>query len=80
MKALRIVGIALAGLVFAAVALYAWASHAASQKLYKRYTAHTVDFPIPFPANQQQVRSNRPGAEQRVWGRGPRPSSEESIW
>jgi mono/diheme cytochrome c family protein len=50
MKALKIVGIVLVGLILAGLGVYAWASYAASRKLSRSYAAHAADFPVPFPA------------------------------
>ena len=52
----RIVAFVLAALLVVALGGYAWASFAASRKLSRTYTAHTVDFPIPFPLPEQEVR------------------------
>ena len=55
MKVLRILGIGLAGLVLVALGVYAWASYAAGRKLSRNYQVHTVNFPIPFPAREQEL-------------------------
>jgi mono/diheme cytochrome c family protein len=52
----KIVAFVLAALLVVALAGYAWASVAASRKLSRTYTAHTVDFPIPFPVPEEEVR------------------------
>ena len=69
MKVLRILGIAVAGLILAGVGLYALASYATSRKLSKGYATHTVDFPIPFPMSNEEVRTDRltaKSADQKV--------------
>jgi mono/diheme cytochrome c family protein len=63
MKVLRIIGIAVGGLILAAVGVYAWASHAASRKLSRTYATHTVDFPIPYPVSTQPVPNERPTSD-----------------
>jgi mono/diheme cytochrome c family protein len=52
MKALKIVGIGLAILVVAGLAFYAWVAYTTSRKLSRTYSVHSVDFPVPFPAEQ----------------------------
>jgi mono/diheme cytochrome c family protein len=52
----KVVGLVLAALLVVALAGYAWASVAASGKLSRTYTAHTVDFPVPFPLPEEEVR------------------------
>jgi len=54
-RALKIVGVLLVVLLLLGLAFYAWASWAASRKLARTYTVHTVDFPIPFPAGAEEV-------------------------
>jgi mono/diheme cytochrome c family protein len=55
----KIVASVLAVLLVVALSGYAWASIAASRKLSCTYTAHTVDFPIPFPLPEEEVRRLR---------------------
>jgi mono/diheme cytochrome c family protein len=66
--ALKIVGIALAGLAVVAVGFYLWASHATARKLAHVYHVHTVDFPIPFPLAPEEVarRKLTPGAADSI--------------
>jgi mono/diheme cytochrome c family protein len=52
----KVVAFVLAALLVVALGGYAWASFAASRKLSRTYTAHTVDFPIPFPFPEEEVR------------------------
>jgi mono/diheme cytochrome c family protein len=52
MKVLKIIGLVLAGLILVGLAIYAWATYAAKRKLSRSYAAHTIGFPIPFPAEQ----------------------------
>ena len=52
----KVVGLVLAALLVVALGGYAWASFAASRKLSRTYTVHTVDFPIPFPLPEAEVR------------------------
>jgi mono/diheme cytochrome c family protein len=66
MKVLRIIGIGLAGLVLVGLGVYGWASYTAGRKLSRSYAAHTVDFPIPFPATEQEIRNKRLAAGNRV--------------
>jgi mono/diheme cytochrome c family protein len=66
MKVLRIIGIGLAGLVLVGLGVYGWASYTAGRKLSRSYAAHTVDFPIPFPATEQEIRNTRLAAGNRV--------------
>src|ERR671915_86411 len=60
MKALKIAGIGLAVLVVAGLIFYGWASFTASRKLSRTYSVHAVDFPIPFPASEQQSEATQP--------------------
>ncbi len=46
----------LLALLVLALGGYVWASYAASRKLSRTYSAHTVDFPIPFPLPEAEVR------------------------
>jgi mono/diheme cytochrome c family protein len=52
----KVVALVLAALLVVGLCGYAWASFAASRKLFRTYTAHTVDFPIPFPVPEDEVR------------------------
>ena len=52
----KVVGFLLAALLVVVLGGYAWASFAARGKLSRTYTAHTVDFPIPFPLPEEEVR------------------------
>jgi mono/diheme cytochrome c family protein len=52
----KIVALVLAALLVVALVGYAWASFAASRKLSRTYAAHTVDFAIPFPLPEEEVR------------------------
>ena len=63
MRVLKVVGFVLVALIVVALALYAWASYAAGRKLARSYSAHTVDFPIPYP-------SSEPDAEAAALERG----------
>jgi len=67
-KALKIVGIVLAGLIVAAAGFYLWASVTARRKLARTYQVHTVEFPIPFPLSPEEVarRKLTPGAADSV--------------
>ena len=49
MKALKLAGIGLVGLIVSGLLFYTWASFTASRKLSRAYAVHSVDFPIPFP-------------------------------
>jgi hypothetical protein len=60
MKALKIVGIALAGLILTGLVFYGWALFTASRKLSRTYSVHTVDFPIPFPLEGEGPGSTQP--------------------
>lgn len=55
-RVLKVVAFVLVALVVVGLGVYAWASIAASRKLSRSYTAHTVDFPIPFPLPEEEVR------------------------
>jgi mono/diheme cytochrome c family protein len=55
----KIVALVLAALLVVALVGYAWASYAAGRKLSRTYAAHTVDFPIPFPLPEEEVRRLR---------------------
>jgi mono/diheme cytochrome c family protein len=55
-RVVRIVLFVLVALIVVGLGLYAWASAAASRKLSRGYTVHTVDFPIPFPLPEDEVR------------------------
>ena len=52
----KILAFVLAALLVVALVGYAWASFAASRKLSRTYSAHTVDFPIPFPLPEEEAR------------------------
>jgi cytochrome c553 len=54
MKVLKVVGFVLAALILVVLVFYGWASYMAGRKLSRTYTAHTVDFPIPYPSNGQE--------------------------
>ena len=58
-KVLQILGLVLVVLVVAAGAVYLWAGSAANRRLARTYTTHTVDFPIPFPLSEEEVRRRR---------------------
>jgi mono/diheme cytochrome c family protein len=58
-RVVKVVAIALAALLLVAFGSYAWASLAASRQLSRTYTVHTVDFPIPFPLPEDEVRRLR---------------------
>ncbi len=53
---LKVVACVLAALLVVALGGYAWASFAASRQLSRIYTVHTVDFPIPSPLPEEEVR------------------------
>jgi hypothetical protein len=55
-RVVKIVALVLVALLVVGLGVYAWASVAASRKLSRTYTAHTVDFPIPFPLPEDEVR------------------------
>lgn len=48
-KILKLLGLVVAVIVLAVAVAYVWASVVSSRKLARTMTAHTVDFPIPFP-------------------------------
>ncbi|MEZ0333420.1 MAG: c-type cytochrome [Gemmatimonadales bacterium] len=53
MKVLKVFGVVVVAVILIGLALFGWASYAASRKLSRTYPTHTVDFPIPFPAGEQ---------------------------
>jgi hypothetical protein len=55
-RLVKLVAFVLAALLVVALGGYAWASFAASRKLSRTYTVHTVDFPIPFPIPEEEAR------------------------
>lgn len=58
-RVLIAIAVVLAALILAGVGFYVWAGITASRKLSRTIAAHTVDFPIPFPADEQEVRRRR---------------------
>jgi hypothetical protein len=52
----KVVGFVPTALLLVAVGGYAWAFLAASAKLSRTYTVHTVDFAVPFPLPEKEVR------------------------
>ena len=52
----KIAVLVLVALIVVGLGVYAWASFTASRKLSRTYTVHTVDFPIPFPLPEEEVR------------------------
>lgn len=58
-KLLRIVAIVLAVIVVIGALVYAWASTTASSRYNRTWTAHDVDFPIPFPLSDAELDSLR---------------------
>ena len=67
-KVLKIIGVLLLVLIVAGAAMYGWASSATSRKLAHKYAIHAVDFPIPFPLSDAEIRRLRlkPEAAQRL--------------
>jgi cytochrome c5 len=65
---LKILGAALFMLVLAAGAFYAWASLTTGRRLGRTFATHSVDFPIPFPVTEEEVRRQRltPEAAQQI--------------
>jgi mono/diheme cytochrome c family protein len=55
-RVIKFVVLVLVALIVLGLGGYAWASFAASRKLSRAYTVHTVDFPIPFPLPDEEVR------------------------
>lgn len=55
-RVLKVVALVLVAVLLIGLGAYAWASVTASLKLSRTYTAHTVDFPIPFPLAEEEVR------------------------
>jgi mono/diheme cytochrome c family protein len=55
-RVVKVVALVLVALIVVGLGVYAWASFAASRKLSRTYTVHTVDFPIPFPLPEEEVR------------------------
>jgi mono/diheme cytochrome c family protein len=58
-KVLKVIGTLLLLLVVVAAGVYGWASMVTSKKLRQKYAIHTVDFPIPFPLPDSQVKRLR---------------------
>lgn len=54
---LKIIGILVLVVLVGGIAFYGWASWATSQAAARTFTAHTVDFPIPFPLSAEEVAS-----------------------
>jgi mono/diheme cytochrome c family protein len=59
MKIFKIVGIVLVILIVLGLGVYAWASSVASRKLSRIRPTHAVDFPIPFPLDEEVIRRDR---------------------
>ena len=55
-RVVKVVAFVIVALIVVGLGIYAWASVAASRKLSRTYTAHTVDFPVPFPLPEAEVR------------------------
>jgi mono/diheme cytochrome c family protein len=55
-RVVKIVALVLVALIVVGLGVYVWASVTASRKLSRTYAAHTVDFPIPFPIPEEEVR------------------------
>ncbi len=53
--ALKILGILIVLVVVAAGATYAWASASTERALSRTIDTHTIDFPIPFPLDPEEV-------------------------
>jgi mono/diheme cytochrome c family protein len=49
MKVLKVIGGLIVFVVVVAVGFYLWASQTAKSKYEKQWTAHTAEFPMPFP-------------------------------
>lgn len=58
-KVLIVVAVVLAVLVLSAAGFYLWASSAATRSLGRTLSAHTVDFPIPFPLSADEIKRRR---------------------
>jgi hypothetical protein len=56
---LKIVGGLLLLSILAGTRFYVWASVASSRKLARQFTSHSVDFSIPFPLSEPEVRRGR---------------------
>jgi len=54
-KLLKITGVLVLILVFAAAGVYVWASIATNRVLAQTFETHLVDFPIPFPIDPAEV-------------------------
>jgi mono/diheme cytochrome c family protein len=55
-RVVKIVALVLVALIVVGLGVFAWASFTASRKLSRTYTVHTVNFPIPFPLPEEEVR------------------------
>jgi mono/diheme cytochrome c family protein len=63
----RVVVFVLAGLVVLGAGFYAWASTTSSRVLARTVESHTVDFPIPYPLDEQEVENGSdPGELERL--------------
>ena len=58
-KVLRIIGLVLLVVIVVAAGFYTWASSVTSKKLAQKYTIHSVDFPIPFPLPDDEIKRLR---------------------
>jgi mono/diheme cytochrome c family protein len=54
---LKIIGILVLVVLIGGIAFYGWASWAASRAAARTFTAHSVDFPVPFPLGAEEVAS-----------------------
>ena len=54
-KVLKVLAGVVVALIVLVLGFYAWASVSTSRALSTTYTAHTVDFPIPFPVAPEEV-------------------------
>jgi cytochrome c553 len=58
-KVVKVLAIVVLVLIVAAAGGYTWASSVTSRKLAQKYAIHSVDFPIPFPLPDSQVKRLR---------------------
>jgi hypothetical protein len=58
-KVLKVLGLVLLAVIVIAAGVYAWASSVTSKKLVQKYTIHSVDFPIPFPLPDDEIKRLR---------------------
>jgi cytochrome c553 len=56
---LKILGVLLAVIVLLAIGVYAWASMATSRMRAQTFVTHSVDFPIPFPIDPEEVAAQK---------------------